>query len=181
MTDLDPTIADAIRAQAAGFGLPAELVTAIVRVESGGNSAAQRTEPGYRYVWDCKRRQPFRELLRTEILSAKAPAGFPSGTPGMSVDTEWMGQRTSHGPMQIMGAVAREYGFTGWFAELYGPLGIRYGCLHLSRLCRRFFTRHGWGGVVEAYNAGSPGSDAGKAYLAKVIRAGFDPNPGKRS
>jgi hypothetical protein len=172
---MDPIIADTIRTHAADFDLPVELITAIVCVESGGNSAAQRAEAGYRYVWDCARQRPFRTLLRAEILSAKAPAGFASGTPGMSVDTEWMGQRTSYGPMQVMGAVAREYRFTGWFADLCGSLGIHYGCLHLSRLHRRFYARYGWSGVVEAYNAGSPGSEAGNAYLAKVTRAGCDP------
>jgi len=59
--------------------------------------------------------------------------------------------------MQIMGAVAREYGYRRHFPGLCSDVkaGVYYAVKHLSMLHVRFYSRYGWPGVVAAYNAGS--------------------------
>ena len=84
------------------------------------------------------------------------PDGFPA-IEDESVATEWWGQRMSWGPMQVMGAVARELGFRRPFGALCDAyIGLQWGCQHLLSLKTRFLSGYGWEGVVAAYNAGSP-------------------------
>lgn len=137
-------------------GLPRALVAAIVTVESAGEPWAWNPEPRYRYLWDVKRGAPFRDLAPDEIASSAPPRDFPTlaGDP----DQEWWAQRASWGLMQVMGAVARERGFRGpWLpAILEVPMNLDLGCRHLAGLRQRFFDQYGWGGVINAYNAGGP-------------------------
>jgi hypothetical protein len=171
-----PVLETAVREKATQFALPERLLRAMVAHESQGNPLAQRYEPGYRWLWDCAKNTPFRKLSNVDITLAKAPPGFSSPIAILSADTEWTGQRTSYGPLQVMGAVAREYGFKGWFGELLGTLGLYYGCLHLDKLRDRHQARHGWPGVCRAYNTGSPEpSAAGDRYIRKIMAAGCDP------
>ena len=137
-------------------GLPPSLVAAIVQVESSNNIYAYRVEPHYRYLVNVLTQDPFRGLTPDEIKSEKAPIDFGYIRKVSSRDTEWWGQQASWGPMQVMGAVARELGFRGAFPELCGPRGIEYGCKHLSNLKKRFYDKYGLAGVIAAYNAGSP-------------------------
>lgn len=142
-----PADMDAAAVQMADqFSLPANLVRAFIAVESSGRWHAQRFEPGWRY-W-------FRGF-------ALSPA-------------EKRFQATSWGPMQVMGAVARELGYTGHSDgfELCGPAGIEYGCRKLAQLRKRDLASWGWDGVARSYNTGQPRpSKAGNAYLAKIKRA----------
>ncbi len=153
--------------------LPADLIRAIILVESSGNPCAARFEPTYKYLWDCKNKHPFQRLSPQELNSNKHPSGFTAECG--SRDTEWTGQKTSWGPMQVMGAVAREYGFLGYFPVLCGPLGVEYGAIHLVKLRDRYYARYGWDGVVAAYNAGSPVKKgeqyANQRYVDKVFNA----------
>lgn len=138
-------------------GLPVSLIAAIVMVESGGVDTAWRFEPPYRYYWDVAKTQPFRAPSAAERAAEQAPDDF-AALPGISSrHTEWVGQACSWGPMQVMGAVAREYCYLGAFPALctWG-VGLEYGLLHLTKLRNRFLDRHTWAGVVAAYNAGSP-------------------------
>jgi soluble lytic murein transglycosylase-like protein len=172
-----PPILDAIHTAAQAHRIPDTLLLGIVMTESGGNPYALRAEPGYRYVWDCAAGAPFRPLERFELQRPAHPSGFTAFS-GMSADTEWWGQRCSWGPMQVMGAVARELGFKGHFPALCGEMGIGYGARHLLALKRRFFDRYGWESVVAAYNAGSPRRDASgilenAGYVAKVRKNGW--------
>ncbi|WP_051286217.1 lytic transglycosylase domain-containing protein [Megalodesulfovibrio gigas] len=150
-------------AAAGEFGLPSNVVVAVAKVESGLNSYAIRFEPQYRWLVDA------RDLRPLSTPGASPPQSFPS-LRGCSGLTEWAAQKTSWGLMQVMGAVARERGFQGVFlSELCVPaVGAHYGCKHLRHLHARFFDRHGWAGVLAAYNAGSPTADAGRAYARKV-------------
>jgi hypothetical protein len=155
--------------------LPVDMVRAMAVVESGGNPFAWRAEPKYRYLWNNAGNAPFRPLTTAETLSELAPADFsaPKGLDS-SRNTEWWGQQASWGPLQIMGAVAREYGFKGHFPQLCTAEGVRYACLHLSRLKKRFFQDFGWDGVISAYNQGSPAMTGAKfnnqEYVDKVKR-----------
>ncbi len=137
-------------------GLSPDLVEAIIQVESNGNVFAYRVEPPYRYLVDVNTGKPFRRLTSAEGKSERAPKDFPYFPRVSSRDTEWLGQQASWGPMQIMGAVARELGFNGAFPELCGPVGVLYGCKHLANLHKRFYQAHGIRGVIAAYNAGRP-------------------------
>lgn len=158
-------------------GLPFLLVKAMVEVESNFNIYAYRVEPRYRYLVNVETGEPFRELTIIEIESEYAPQDFPYYKRVSSRHTEWWGQQASWGPLQVMGAVAREYGFTGAFPELCSIEGLRYGCMHLANYKRRFLEKHGWEGVAAAYNAGSvriltDGTFENQTYVDKVRRFG---------
>lgn len=153
--------------------LPRNLIHAVIRVESGGNTWAWNPEPHYRWLVDAATGEPFRALTAAERETQKPPDDFPS-CPGLpdDRDAEWWGQQASWGLMQVMGAVAREHGFRGWHPELCDPeVGVKYGCVHLRWLADRHQAQYGWPGVLRAYNTGSaaPGG-AGDVYLAKVSR-----------
>lgn len=132
-----------IERKAEKYGLPWPLVMAVVDVESSGNPWAYRYEPAYQWL----------------VGQGLTP-------------TEQMAQRTSWGLMQVMGAVAREYGFKGWLTELCQPdVGLEYGCRHLKRYADRY---RNWLDAIAAYNAGSP-RKAGdvyvnQSYVDKVMR-----------
>lgn len=135
-------ILDIVGRLAAAEGVPYPLAVAICRTESGLNPWAVRHEPQYKYFVGDR-------------MSA----------------TERMTQGTSWGLMQVMGAVAREYGHVGWLSELCWPdVGLRYGLRHLKRYYDRY---KNWPDAIAAYNAGSPRRKDGKyenqAYVDKVL------------
>lgn len=133
METIPPDILQMVQMQAPKKGLEPNLVLAIIKRESDFQQYAMRYEPAFKYFWD--------------------PEGF-SRKVRVSIETERIGQATSWGLMQIMGAVAREYYFTRPFGLLFEPeTNIEYGCRHL----KTFFTRYGnIQDAVASYNAGSP-------------------------
>lgn len=161
----DPTLIGQIARSADAFDLPRELVLAVCQVESNFNPWACRHEPGYRYLWDVTSNRPCQ--VRPDIAAQRQPlAGF-KGPAGVSALTEWITQQTSWGLMQVMGAVAREFGFRGHLPQLCFPTdGLTYGCRHLVNLKRAHYAAHGWAGVVSAYNSGRPTGD--DEYVARV-------------
>lgn len=158
-------------------GVPIQLVESMMLVESSGDTHAWNPEPHYRYLVDATTRKPFRKLTADEIRSETPPKDFPN-CPGLKspVDAEWWGQQASWGLLQVMGAVAREYGFRGNFPELCGnpEMGIKYGIALLAFLRNRHLAAHGWEGVVAAYNTGQPDHDDGNGlvYVTKIRHAG---------
>lgn len=155
---------------ASDWGIPLELLKAIIEVESGGDPWAVRFEPEYQWFYDVEKHEPW---------DRQSTRPFPSLS-GVSSATEKNLQATSFGLMQIMGATAREMGFERPFlSELCEPrINLKYGCRYLVQLHRRFGDEHGWGGVAAAYNAGSPrkredGSWENQAYLDKLEAAGW--------
>jgi soluble lytic murein transglycosylase-like protein len=168
---MTPLIQSLIEEAAKAAGLLPALVAALVDVESEGYTYAYNPEPRYRYLWDVKKNTPFRALTADEIASETPPADFP--TLYGDRDQEWWAQQASFGLMQVMGAVAREEGFTSRsLLELCDPAaGLLVGCRHLRRLVL-------WAdGHLEyalgAYNAGKGNATApaGVAYATKVITA----------
>lgn len=125
---------DTIQRIASAYDLPWALVEAIVMTESSGHADAYRYEPHYQY------------LVGSDL----------------SV-TEQVGQQISWGLMQVMGAVAREVGFRGWFPALCVPeTGLLYGCKHI----KRFYDRYkNWQDAISSYNQGSPRKNADGRYL----------------
>ena len=136
------------------------VVAAMVQVEAGGECAAFRPEEGYPWLYD---------IVRGPIRSA-APDVYLTPIKGETSRAELWGQRISWGPLQLMGATARELGFRGWFPELCGPKGIEYGVRYLAKL----YLRHGsWDDAIAAYNAGKPrttpsGQYVNQKYVDKV-------------
>lgn len=131
--------------------LQPELVRAIIQVESEGDVYATRFEPDWKYFYI-----PSEMAKRTHV----------------TLLTERNGQATSWGLMQVMGAVAREFGFKGKFPQLCEPKeGISYGCLKLRQLFDLYKDERS---VIAAYNAGSPRTDGrgffvNQPYVDKVM------------
>lgn len=118
------------------------LVGAIIRVESAGNPFSVRYEPHWIYFKDVP--DFARRLMITEA-------------------TESLMQMCSWGPMQVMGAVARELGFTDYLQKLCEPvLGITYGCKKLQAIKRRYSSTED---IVAAYNAGTPKKNERGVYF----------------
>lgn len=162
-------IADA----AAVHGLDRRVVAALIQVESGGNPFAWNPEPRYRYLWNVREGRPFRPLTPAELMDEIPPRDFPVFAGDR--DQEWWGQQASWGLMQVMGALAREYGYRApYLTELVSPaanLGI--GCRHLAALLK-------WaeGDLVQAlaaWNGGKAGNTTepfrNEGYAAKVLMA----------
>lgn len=160
---------DQIQRTAVSFLLPPEIVLAICKVESGLNPHAYRHEPAYPWLWDCAKNAPL--PVSAAVAGRRSPPPEFRAPAGISALSEWVGQQSSWGLMQVMGAVAREYGFRGHFPQLCFPTdGLALGCRHLAQFQKRFGSGYGWAGAVSAYNCGQPKLD--NPYIAKVAKAG---------
>jgi soluble lytic murein transglycosylase-like protein len=165
--------------------LDPDLVQGLVEQESGGNPWAWNPEPRYRYFWNVRTKAPFRAISEWEITMEVAPPDFP--TLGGDRDQEWWAQQASWGLMQVMGAVARERGFTGtYLTRLCDPAAnLEIGCRHLAHLFA--WARGKYTGlqsqaegrvrlsVLASYNGGQAGNFPNavplrnKAYAEQVI------------
>jgi hypothetical protein len=153
------------------YGLPPLLVQAVVQHESTGDVWAWNAEPRYRWFWDVRAGKPFRPVTAAEAAAEVPPKDFKACN-GVDPDAEWWGQQASWGLMQVMGAVARERGFTGRFLNaLHDPvLNVDIGCKHLAAYAKRYLGRLGWAGVLRAYNGGSYAAahNSNPGYPAKI-------------
>ncbi len=159
-----------IESNARRFGISADLVEAVVLVESAGNPSAWNPEPHYQYLWNVRTNAPFRTLTAAERASEVPPADFPFLAGDR--DQEWWAQQASWGLMQMMGGLARELGFRGpYIPELVRDpeLCLTLGCGHLLRLL--IWAEGNVKQALGAYNAGKGGWDsaAGRAYAEKVV------------
>lgn len=127
------------------------LVGSLVLTESTARAERVRYEPDYRWLFQPDKVRP----------------------KGCTTETETALQKTSWGLMQVMGAVAREHGFTGWLTRLLKPeTNLEMGCRHLAWLEKRFGRRDM---VVSAYNMGFPrqkadGCFVNQEYVDKVMK-----------
>lgn len=150
------------------FGLSPMLVRAVCQQESSEDPWAIRPEPRYRYLVDCRSGKPFRDCSPDELASKVAPPDFPflAG----SRDQEWWLQQCSLGPMQVMGAVAREQGFRGsYLTQLCDvEIGLGLGCQVLAGHLR--WAKDDVRLALGAFNAGRGGAKTyGRAYADKVL------------
>lgn len=123
-----------------GADVDTDLVCAIVGVESSWNVWAVRYEPLYAY------------LETPDEWAHKA---------GVDTPTEIINQKMSWGLMQVMGGVARQYGFTKVLSMLCDPaLGLQFGIEHLKSKIRLYGACEN--DVISAYNAGAPLKKDGK-------------------
>lgn len=133
-------------------GIDPRLILAICIVESGNRGNVARYESHYKWTF-----MPAEHAKRL----------------GITEPTEYQLQKFSWGPMQIMGATARELGYNGFLPELCVPqVGILWGCIYLKKL----LAKHGdVQDAVAAYNAGHPKKFGGKyinqVYVDKVNEA----------
>lgn len=141
----EPDLRDLIAAHPDRGDLPVECVMAVVMKESSLREHAIRYEDHYRWLVGNRDTMPIAEVL---------------------------GQKHSWGLMQVMGALAREMGFTGPFHELWTPeIGLKYGMLYL----RKQYAKHkNWPDALAAYNAGSvrrlDGKYVNQYYVDTVLR-----------
>lgn len=160
------TFTSDIRTFASRYGLNADLVEALVIVESGGNPWALNPEPRYRWLWNVRTQEPY--TVSPELASRKGPpADFPSFVGDR--DQEWWAQQCSWGLMQVMGALARELDVrVPYLTELCRPeLNLAVGCEHLSGLMH--WANKDEEKALAAYNAGKGNLAAGAQYAVKVL------------
>lgn len=149
------------------YGIEPSLALALCEKESSFRPWAWNPEPKYRYLWDIFRNRPFRQLTPEENASEIPPEDFPTFR-NVPRDAEWWGQQASWGLAQIMGAVARERGFSGeFFTELCDPkIGLPYSFMHLRGYLRRYGdTFH----ALEAYNGGPGKVGKNMEYASDVL------------
>lgn len=133
--------------------IPANLLAAIVQVESNGDPMACRFEKDYKYLYETKVNAKENQITET---------------------TEMMLQMTSWGLTQIMGAVGRELGLKGSILQLIDPeVNLTYCAKLLKRLASRHTERND---IIASYNAGSPvrtldGKYRNQGYVDKVNAA----------
>lgn len=143
-----------IREIADRYRLKAELVAAVIQTESGGNIYCMRAEV----------KKTMTEAGQILFVSTwryfEEPDHFADQLkPYCSRPTEWVGQAMSFGPMQVMGGVAREHGFTGWLSQLCSwEIGVEYGCRHLRKKADRYGDDPAM--LYASFNGGSPRRNA---------------------
>lgn len=170
------SIRDIIIREAKSYDLNPAVMLAIAQVESSFSTWAMRFEPGYRWMYDVVNKKPFRRASSIEVYSVTSPPDFPYRQNIGSRSTEWIGQKTSWGLFQVMGAVARECGYDMAFPALCDSVvGARYGIMHYHNLHNRFVSKGGEEAVIAAYNAGSPrkrmdGKWENQEYVERVLR-----------
>lgn len=134
---------DLIIKAAQEFRLDANLIRAIVKIESSFNTWANRFEPGCTYAVNIS--DYAHKLL-------------------ISYETEENNQHSSWGLMQILGCVSRELNFTDHLTMLCSPeIGLFYGCKQLRRLSDRKDCPQEID-VISSYNQGSPLKTPGGLY-----------------
>jgi len=153
MNKLDEHLLKQVREAACAHDIDPALVAGVVETESDWQTWAYRFEPTYRWLWP-----------------SRFKVGDVARRYGRTVATEKAQQKASWGLMQVMGAVARELGYS--HPDLTGlclpALGLEYGCLYLERLLKR----HGdTRAALSAYNSGRPDSRRGLAYADRVLEA----------
>jgi hypothetical protein len=158
---------DLIISTADRFAVPRPIVLAIVEHESTIDPWAWNPEPKYRYLWNVLASRPFRKLTPAEEASEIPPADF-FAYKGVPRDAEWWGQQASWGPMQVMGAVAREHGFMGRFLSQLcdPPVGLEYGCRHLAKYLKKYKESFP---ALEAFNGGPGGVGHNAKYANEVL------------
>ena len=127
------TYINTIRSTAGSVGVDPNLAQAIAEVESGCDPTKMRYEKDWKYLVTPEK---YATLLN------------------ITVDTETHLQMFSYGPLQVMGSVARELGYSAALNLLCTPnLGILYGCRKLQACVRKY---PDISEAISSYNAGTP-------------------------
>jgi len=135
------------------YGVDKHLILAVIEVESANSPWATRFEPNWSYLLNPDRHCAFT-------------------TPPITSETERVMQMMSWGLMQVMGSVARQYGFKENLSRLTDPrVNIELGVRHFAR-----FNARDMSDQIAAYNAGQPkklpnGTYVNQRYVDKVVNA----------
>lgn len=127
------------------------LIMSIIHVESNGVAKSARYEKQYTYYWKDK------EFARIQNISLETERAF---------------QKTSWGPMQIMGGTARWLGYTSWLPDLCDlRIGVIWGLQYFKKVCDKQLYIND---KIAIYNAGSirktaEGKYVNQAYVDKVL------------
>lgn len=147
-----PGLYDLIKRVAKRHGLDPEWVAAIVQKESAAVKDRVRYEKNWKY-WH-----------NIPIHARRI---------GITEESERQMQMFSWGIMQVMGSVARQWGFSEGLQNLSDwEKNLEYGCKHLANMKKRFPTGRDW---ISAYNAGSPrkkpdDSYENQEYVTSVVK-----------
>ena len=162
------------------YGIPSQITQALALIESGMRNDIVNYEPLYQWLWDCDEMKPFRNLTDDETLSNFAPMGFtaPIAFP-TNPDAEYIQQKMTWGPFQQYGACIREAGYQGPFITLANcpETATHFMLIQLSKLRDKYFDKHGWAGVMAAYDAGRPrktedGQYVNRDFLIALVKNG---------
>lgn len=130
---MDSRVLGMVSRVADDLGLDADLCKAIAIVESNAEFGKARYEPAFKY---------FHMIPKWAVRFQQTET------------TEKILQAMSWGPMQIMGATARDRGFTGNITELATEYpSVFWACKHLEYLDNKYESEEH---IISAYNAGSP-------------------------
>lgn len=126
-------------------GVPPEVVCGLIERESTGSRWAVRFEPGF---------------LKQYVL--------PQYGDGKLDATETYTRAMSFGPMQILGQVAREFGFEGkYLTQLCDPLvGIEFGCRKLAACLKK--ANGDINRALESWNGGSNPNYSGEVLMLSI-------------
>lgn len=121
-----------IHSVAAIHGIDPDLLAALVMEESRGDQ------------WDVRYEPRWKHFVTPEVFAKRL---------GISVETEKRLQAMSWGPAQVMGAVARQHGFTLELTRLSADpaLALKYSCMHLAWLNQRCLSE---ADLIASYNGG---------------------------
>jgi len=148
---IDSELKALIREVAEKVGIDGDLLIAVCTVESSLEPFAIRFEPVYRWT-----------------LEPRAWASrIEKNVPGYSTATEEALQKFSYGLGQIMGAVMREYGFSGLLQTcMVNPkTPLEYSARHLKKFLQKYGDE---ASAVAAYNAGSVRFTPAKNFVNQV-------------
>jgi len=160
LVDMD----DCIVKVAKVYDIPPDVIRGIVAFESGGQWAARTYVYDHKHLFDPNDGHPWRTLTMEQYCSDEPAEDFDGLVTVTEPDEEWIGQKTKWGPMQILGNITRELGFTGKFQELMGSAGVRFGVAHLRRLMNE---GRSLDEAIAAYGANCP-TPKGISYLEQV-------------
>lgn len=152
------SVEDALVGASRAVGIRPPLLIGLAWKESSFLWWASKFEPHYPYLWDTKGWKPTR--LESEIHSIGIT------TP----DTELVQQRTSWGVCQVLGAVAREFGFKEPLLShlLDVTLSATYGARYLAKLLERH--KGDEADALSSYNAGAPTEANFAAYVSPILQ-----------
>jgi soluble lytic murein transglycosylase-like protein len=149
---LDKKVIDIVISNSRKYDIPFELITAIIEIESNGDTNAVRSELS-RYVKSSA--SAYTQAIDSSFRYLVNPGLFATKI-GISTLTEEVLQRMSFGLLQVMGYTARSapLNFEGNLMTLCDPsIGVDLGCRYLAKQMLRY--KRDFKKVIASYNAGS--------------------------
>lgn len=146
-------IRNIIKEECARQKIDPSIIEALVEVESGGNPKVARYERQFAYL--------FKDLEMAKLMR-------------IPQDTERVFQKTSWGPLQLMGGTARWLGYSSWLPDLCDTrVGILWGCMYYKRVCDKQIYLND---KIATFNAGSvrrkeDGTYVNQGYVDKTLAA----------